>query len=528
MDAAWWQRGIVYQVYPRSLQDDDGDGTGDLRGIMGRLPEIADLGVDAVWLSPIFPSPMTDFGYDVSDYCGIDPLFGTMDEFDALVVRAHQLGLKLILDFVPNHSSDQHPWFQASRAREDGKADWYLWRDGRDGGPPNNWMAHFGGAAWTWDERRGQFYCHSFLPTQPDLNWRHPGVRRAMYEALRFWLRKGVDGFRVDVMWLMIKDAEFRDNPPDPAWLPGGRPFNQVLPLYTADRPEVHEIVAEMRGVLDAFADRVLIGEIYLPIDRLVTYYGRNGEGAQLPFNFHLLQLRTWTADALAELVRRYEGALPPGAWPNWVLGNHDRSRVATRIGPAQARVAAMLLLTLRGTPTIYMGEELGMVDTPIPGDRIRDPAELREPGQGLGRDPERTPFPWDGSPHRGFTTGTPWLPVGTDTPRSEQAGDPNSMLSLYRRLITLRREHAALAIGALGPPTTDGAVLRYSRHLGPTRFDLALNIGGEAADIMTAGGTVLADTHTADIITIEPGPLRLKPDQAILIRPMTAIEERT
>ncbi|RYY08844.1 MAG: alpha-amylase, partial [Alphaproteobacteria bacterium] len=346
MDAAWWQEGVVYQVYPRSLQDSDGDGTGDLIGITRRLDDLRALGIDAVWLSPIYPSPMTDFGYDVSDYCGIDPLFGEMAEFDALLARTHAFGLKLILDFVPNHTSDQHPWFQASRERSGDKADWYLWRD-----EPNNWMANFGGSGWTWDERRGQFYYHSFLPTQPDLNWRHPAVKRAMYDALRFWLNKGVDGFRVDVIWMMIKDAEFRDNPPNPAWHPGDRPFEQFLPLYSADRPEVHEVVTEMRAVLDEYPDRVLIGEIYLPIDKLVTYYGRDGDGAQLPFNFHLLLLPHWTAAAIAGLINEYQAALPAGAWPNWVLGNHDRSRVATRVGPAQARVAAMLLLTLRGTP---------------------------------------------------------------------------------------------------------------------------------------------------------------------------------
>ena len=304
---AWWQTGIVYQVYPRSLQDSDGDGTGDLQGITRRLAAIGDLGVDAVWLSPIYPSPMTDFGYDVSDYVGIDPLFGTMADFDALLARAHGLGLKLILDFVPNHTSDQHPWFQASRARK-GKEDWYLWRD-----QPNNWMANFGGSGWTWDEVRGQYYYHSFLPTQPDLNWRHPEVRRAMYDALRFWLDKGVDGFRVDVIWLMIKDEQFRDNPPNPDWHAGDRPFNQFLQVYTGDRPEVHDVVAEMRGVLDEYDDRVLIGEIYLPIPELVTYYGVDGRGAQLPFNFHLLMLREWEAGALAGLINQYDGALPAG-----------------------------------------------------------------------------------------------------------------------------------------------------------------------------------------------------------------------
>ena len=523
MEARWWQRGVVYQVYPRSFRDSDGDGTGDLRGIIERLPALRHLGADAVWLSPIYPSPQTDFGYDVADYCGIDPLFGDMADFDALLARAHELGLKLILDFVPNHSSDRHPWFQASRARAGGKEDWYLWHDGRDGGPPNNWMAHFGGSGWTWDDHRGQWYYHSFLPTQPDLNWRNPDLRRAMFDALRFWLDKGVDGFRVDVMWLMIKDAGFRDNPPDPAWQPGDRPFNQFSPVFNADRPEVHDIVAEMRAVLDEYDDRVLIGEIYLPIDRLVTYYGTDGRGAQLPFNFHLLLLERWSAEALAALMNQYDAALPPGAWPNWVLGNHDRSRVATRLGPAQARVAAMLLLTLRGTPTLYMGEELGMVDTPIPPDRIRDPAELREPGQGLGRDPERTPFPWDESANHGFTTGTPWLPLGDTTPRSVQTDDPTSMFSLHRRLLDLRRRHPALALGELSVASAQGGVLRYRRTLNGSRFEIVLNTGGAVAEtVMDSGGTVVADTHEPGERPIEPGLLHLKPDQGVLIQTTT------
>ncbi|MDT7953597.1 MAG: alpha-amylase family glycosyl hydrolase, partial [Acetobacteraceae bacterium] len=414
---------------------------------------------------------------------------------------------------------DQHPWFTASRARADGKADWYLWQDGRNGGPPNNWQSNFGGPAWTWDERRGQFYYHSFLPTQPDLNWRHPDVRRALYDALRFWLHKGVDGFRVDVLWMLIKDAAFRDNPPNPAWQPGGRPFDRFLPLYTADRPDVHEIVAEMRAVLDEFPARVLIGEIYLPIDKLVAYYGADGRGAQLPFNFHLLLLPHWTAPALADLITSYEAAIPPGAGPNWVLGNHARSGVATRLGPAQARAAAMLLLTLRGTPTLYMGDELGLEDTPIPPDRLRDPAELREPGQGLGRDPERTPYPWDDTPNRGFTTGTPWLPLSTGPSHAAQSRDPASVLSLHRRLLALRRASPILSVGALGPVTANGPILRYSRHLG-RRLDIVLNTTGAPADTHTAGGTILADTHSPNPRALPPGPLRLEPDQGLLIQP--------
>jgi alpha-glucosidase len=517
----WWQRGIVYQVYPRSFQDSNGDGTGDLPGITARLDHLAWLGVDAVWISPIFPSPMADFGYDVADYCDIDKLFGTMADFEALRDRAHALGLKLILDFVPNHSSDQHSWFQASRRRQDGKDDWYIWRNpAAAGGPPNNWLAHFGGPAWTYDPVRAQFYCHSFLPSQPDLNWRNPGLRAAMLDVLRFWLERGVDGFRVDVMWLMIKDDKFRDNPVNLAWRPSQRPFESLIPLYTADRPEVHAIVADMRAVLDQFDHRVLIGEIYLPIDRLVTYYGRNGIGAQLPFNFHLLQLQDWSAPALADLITRYDAALPPGAWPNWVLGNHDRPRVATRLGEPQARIAAMLLLTLRGTPTLYMGDELGMVDTPIPQDAIRDPAERRQPGQGQGRDPVRTPFPWDDTPGRGFTTGTPWLPFGADRPLSAQRDDPASMLSLHRRLIALRREHEALAIGAISDVAAHGAILRYTRTSGDARFEIVLNTSGETAELDTTGGTVLADTTNPETYALAPGKLGLLPHQGLIIRP--------
>ncbi len=330
---------------------------------------------------------MTDFGYDISDYCDIDARFGTLADMDALIAAAHRRGLKVILDYVPNHSSDQHPWFIESRSgRNSLKREWYLWRDpAAEGGPPNNWLSHFGGPAWTWDEASGQYYYHSFLPTQPDLNWRNPEVRAAMFDVLRFWPRRGVDGFRVDVMWMMIKDDQFRDNPPNPGYVPGNASHEMLIPLYSADRPEVQDVVAAMRSMLDEFQDRVLIGELYLPIERLVAYYGQHGRGAHLPFNFRLLLMQGWDARIIADIVTRYEAALPSGGWPNWVLGNHDRPRVASRVGPLQARVAALLLLTLRGTPTIYMGDELGMVNTLIPNTEIQDPAEKRDPGKAKG-----------------------------------------------------------------------------------------------------------------------------------------------
>ena len=360
----WWQRGVVYQIYPRSFGDSNGDGIGDLRGIAGHLDYLVALGVDALWISPFYPSPMADFGYDVSDYCAVDPAFGTFADFEHLTAAVHARNLKLILDFVPNHSSNEHPWFGQSRiSRASPKRDWYIWRDpAPDGGPPNNWLSHFGGGAWEWDAATEQYYLHSFLKEQPDLNWRNPAVRAAMYEVLRFWLDRGVDGFRVDALWLVIKDDRFRDNPHNPAYEPGRNSHDRLLPLYTADRPEIHDVVAEMRSVLDEYDGRVLIGETYLPFERLVTYYGRDLRGAHLPFNFALIDT-AWNAPALAAAICEYEAALPAGAWPNWVLGNHDKPRIASRVGAAQARVAAMLLLTLRGTPTLYYGDEIGMAD---------------------------------------------------------------------------------------------------------------------------------------------------------------------
>ncbi len=521
MTLAWWQRGVIYQIYPRSFQDSDGDGTGDLRGIISRLDDISRLGVDAIWISPVYPSPMTDFGYDVSDYCDIDRLFGTLADMDALIAASHQRGLKVILDYVPNHTSDQHPWFIESRSsRASPKRDWYLWHDGRgDGEPPNNWLSNFGGPGWTWDAASGQYYYHSFLPTQPDLNWRNPAVRSAMFDVLRFWLRRGIDGFRVDVMWMMIKDDQLRDNPPNPDAPPASALHDRLLPLYTTDRPEVQDLVAEMREVIDAFKDRVLIGELYLPIDRLVAYYGRNGRGAQLPFNFQLLLLQHWNADALADIVTRYEAALPVGGWPNWVLGNHDRPRIATRIGAAQARVAALLLLTLRGTPTIYMGDELGMVDTPIPETEVQDPAEKREPGKGLGRDPERTPFPWQPGPGAGFTTGKPWLRIGSDTPLSVQQHDPASMLTLYRTLLALRRQHPALSAGSISHVTAEGPVLSFRRTNAGTTFAIVANTGHEPVASAVPPGAIVYSTDPERSTEQVTGILTLQADEAIILR---------
>lgn len=485
--ARWWQTAIIYQIYPRSFQDSNGDGVGDLRGIIGRLDHLVELGVDAIWLSPIFPSPMADFGYDISDYTGIHPLFGTLADFDALLEEARARGLKLLLDLVPNHTSDQHPWFLESRSsRNNRKRDWYIWRDpAPDGGPPNNWLSEFGGRAWAFDEKTGQYYYHAFLAAQPDLNWRNPEVREAIYDVMRFWMRRGVDGFRVDVIWHLIKDGEFRDNPPNPDFR-GGQERHSLVPLYTTDLPEVHDVIEQMRAVVDEFDERVLIGEIYLPLERLVAYYGRDLRGCHLPFNFSLLGAK-WRAPTIAKLIEEYEGLLPRGGWPNWVLGNHDQPRVASRLGPAQARVAAMLLLTLRGTPTVYYGDEIGMVQVPIPPNRVQDPAEKNQPGVGMGRDGARTPMQWDASRHAGFSTVEPWLPVASDFELVNVAMrrlDATSIYQLHRRLVAARRARPALTLGLYRPLKVQGDVLVYLREHDDERILVALNLGGDPADV--------------------------------------------
>jgi alpha-glucosidase len=522
----WWQTGILYQVYPRSFQDSNGDGVGDLAGIVARLPYLVELGIDAIWLSPIFTSPMADFGYDIADYTSIDPLFGTLDDFDALVARAHSLGLKLLLDFVPNHTSDRHPWFAESRiSRQSAKRDWYIWRNGApQGGPPNNWLSEFGGSAWQYDEASDQYFYHAFLRQQPDLNWRNPLVREAMHEVMRFWLNRGVDGFRVDVIWHLIKDEGFRDNPPNPDFSAGDPPYRSLLPVYSADRPEVHEVIRGLRAVVDEYADRVLIGEIYLPVEKLVAYYGTDLSEAHLPFNFSLIET-PWRAPMIASLIDRYEAALPLGAWPNWVLGNHDRPRLASRLGLEQARVAAMLLLTLRGTPTLYYGDEIGMIQVSIPPSRVRDPWELNVPGLGLGRDGCRTPMQWDGSGGAGFSTGEPWLPLAADSAISNTESahaDPASLLNLYRRLIGLRRARPALTRGTYRPLADTQSLLAFERAADGERLVVVLNFTADASDSLmlpeACAGALLLSTTPERSGEVIAGPLTLRPHEGLII----------
>jgi len=509
-DLVWWKHAVIYEVYPRSFQDSNGDGIGDLRGILDRLDTLVNLGVDALWVAPIFPSPMADFGYDIADYCEIDPIFGNMADFDLLLEQVHRRGLRLILDFVPNHTSERHPWFLESRSsRDNPRRDWYIWRD-----QPNNWTSNFGGSAWELDERTGQYYYHSFLKQQPDLNWRNPAVRAAMFDVLRFWLQKGVDGFRVDVMWLIIKDDQFRDNPPNPGYHAGQPSNHRFLSVYNANQSEVHTIVAEMRSLIDEFSNRVLIGEIYLPIAQLMTYYGKDLRGTNLPFNFLLLQC-AWSADAIAQVIGDYYRALPEGAWPNWVLGNHDQPRIASRVGMQQSRVAVMLLFTLPGTLTMYYGEEIGMTNVPIAAEQVQDPAEKNEPGIGQGRDPERTPMCWNSSHCAGFTTGMPWLPLGEDSSSvnvAVQQQDSSSLLMLYRTLMAVRKSHPTLVSGKLDEIHVEKNVLRFRRS-GLEEIEVILNMAHEEISVQTPSARVLIGTRmdrdvetTAGFSTLHPG----------------------
>ena len=526
----WWQEGVVYQIYPLSFMDSNNDGYGDLPGIASRLDYLQWLGINAIWISPIYPSPLADFGYDVSDYTGIHPLLGTMEDFDRLLADCHARGLKLILDFVPNHTSDQHPWFVESRSsRDNPRRNWYLWRDpGPDGKPPNNWLSVFGGSAWQWDETTRQYYLHSFLKEQPDLNWRNPEVQKAMLDVMRFWLNKGVDGFRVDALWHIAKDERFRDNPLNLGYVEGKMPpYERFVGTHSGGQPEVLDMVAMMRRVTDEYPERLLIGEIYLPVDKLVHYYGRAGNaGMHLPYNFQLILL-PWRARDIFTGITRYETALPSFAWPNWVLGNHDKPRVASRVGRAQARIAALLLLTLRGTPTLYYGDEIGMLNGRIAPEQVRDPVEKALAGLKQGRDPQRTPMQWSAAAHAGFSPAQPWLPVAGDYERvntEEQKRDDGSLLAFYRRLLALRQKEPALRIGSYQPAGQKGNLLAFVREHQDTSFLVAVNLAGSRSRLamprhLNAAGEVVFATDPQRIGARIKDQIKLGPDEGIVAR---------
>ena len=539
----WWKSAVVYQVYPRSFCDASGDGVGDLEGIRRHLDHLAWLGVDAMWLSPFYPSPMADFGYDVADHCDVDPLFGTIEEFDALVAQAHALGIKVLVDFVPNHTSDQHPWFVSARSSRDSpRRGWYWWRDdrpdeaggsgppGSEGRLPNNWRSAFAGAgrsslppAWTWDERTGQWYLHQFLAEQPDLNWGNPEVAEAMAEVLRFWMRRGVDGFRVDAIHCLGKDPGLPDLPSHLEALPRSA---------TNDHPSVHPVVGALRQVVDGWPEppaRMMVGEVFLPgAEQVVAYYGTpDAPELHLAFNFSPT-FAPWDPVEWRRRVDEVETLMGAAhTWPTWFLSNHDRPRHRSRYGSdARARAAAVLLLTLRGTPFVYQGEELGLEDAPIPaGGRV-------DPG---GRDGCRAPIPWDGSGGHGWAGGArPWLPwppgAGGGRSVAAQRAEPFSMLHLYRRLIAARRSSPALSTGSFAWRPAPGGVLAWARRAGSDERFVAVNFADRPARVVLPAGTWAAEVGTGagagrgaatfgGAATFE-GAVDLAGDEALVLRP--------
>src|SRR5919204_258684 len=496
----WWRHGVIYQVYPRSFQDSDGDGVGDLRGLISRLDYLRWLGIAAIWLTPITVSPDKDMGYDVSDYCDVQPAFGDLDTVDELIREAGSRDIKVLLDIVPNHSSDQHPWFIDSRSsRSARRRDWYVWADPKpDGSPPNNWLSVFGGPAWTLDKRTAQYYLHNFLPEQPDLNWWNPEVRDAFDEIYRFWFDRGVAGFRIDVAHGIIKDRELRDNPAatdaDP---PQVRAHGQRM-IYNFERPEVHDVLRRWRTLANSYdPPRILLGETYvLDIRTMGRFYG-TGDELHLAFNFTYIHA-PFAAEALAEVVAESELIIPDVGWPVWTVSNHDVSRVMTRwCGGDERKLRCVLLslLTLRGTPVMYYGDEIGMPDAPIDKEDLLDPMATRG-GPSAGRDPERTPMQWQGSAGAGFTKPgvRSWLPIGDAAARNveDQRRDPRSTLCFVRDLIALRRSSADLHAG--GYTQLDSPKGTWVWHRGDSTT-VALNLSDRTVRLPALSGRILIET---------------------------------
>jgi alpha-glucosidase len=527
----WWKHGVFYQIYPRSFMDSDGDGIGDLQGIIERLDYLVELGVDAIWISPIFASPMVDYGYDVSDYRDIHPVFGDLATFDRLLEEAHGRNLRVVLDYVPNHTSDQHPWFIESRSsRDNPKRDWYIWKDAKyDGSPPNNWGAIPGGSAWEWDEKTGQYFLHLFLKEQPDLNWRNPEVVEAMHDVLRFWLDNGVDGFRMDMVVFLMKHPDFPDNPPAPEDSPF-RAFGLTQELaYNMDQPEMHGVLRKFRRIFDSYpGDRVTIGEmaIFDPA-RLVAYYGEELDELHIPFNFITL-FQPWNAQVMKRTIQTYYAVMPAGATPNFVFGNHDFHRLATHFGPDNHRSAGMLLLTLWGIPTMYYGDELGMEDVSVPPDRLQDPLGIAKPELDIGRDPERTPMQWDTSPNAGFSPAgvETWLPVDENYREvnvAVQREDPTSTLSFYRKLLNLRREMPALHRGDFAfVEEVPEDVIAYTRSADGQRVLAVVNFEGNAysLDLSTVGNAaqLLLSSQFSEFDNVDLTALRVRPHESLLL----------
>ncbi len=514
-DADWWRGAVIYQIYPRSYQDSNGDGIGDLAGIADRLPHIAALGADAIWISPFFTSPMKDFGYDVSDYCDVDPMFGTLADFDRVVKTAHDLGLKVMIDLVLSHTAEAHPWFTESRKNKTNpKADWYVWADPKpDGTPPNNWLSVFGGSAWQWDARREQYYLHNFLTSQPDLNLHHEPVQQALLDVARFWLQRGVNGFRLDTINFYFADKHLRDNPSLPPELrnnsiaPSVNPYNHQLHLFSKNQPENLEFLAKFRAVLNPYGAAAVgeVGDAQRGLE-IMAEYTSGGDKVQMCYPFEMLQPARLTADLAALTFDRLAKAAPD-AWPCWAYSNHDTVRHITRwkLSEAAAKTYATMLMCLRGSVCLYQGEELGLPEAEIAFDELQDPYGIQFWPEFKGRDGCRTPMIWaTDNALCGFSTAPKaWLPVtAPHRPLSvaAQTGQAGSMLEHYRAALAFRRRHPTLATGAMDHWHSDGQVFSFTRTGGETLF-CAFNLSDQPATVTLPAGTwnaVATDLHAA------------------------------
>jgi alpha-glucosidase len=516
----WWRGAVIYQIYPRSFQDETGDGVGDLRGITRRLGHVASLGVDAIWLSPVFTSPMADMGYDVSDYKDIDPLFGTLADFDALVARAHDLGLKVIIDQVLNHSSDKHPWFvESRRSRDNPKADWYVWVDPRpDGMPPNNWPSVFGGSAWEWDARRRQYYLHNFLTQQPDLNFHNRAVQDALLDTMRFWLDRGVDGFRLDTVNYYFEDEHLRDNPPARRReaLPAVNPYDMQDHVYSKTRPQNIAFLHRLRKLTDAYENRAMVGEVgeALRAVEVMAEYTRGHERLHMAYSFDMLGPEFTAAHFRGKIEAFFKGA--PDGWPCWSFSNHDVIRHVTRWAAhgtsddAVARLAIAMLVSFEGTIGLYQGEELGQTETDILWSELTDPPGFKFWPDYKGRDGCRTPMVWDDSANGGFTTGTPWLPVKAPQLARNVAGQEmanDSVLASYRAALAFRRAHPVLRRGRTEFIDLPEPVLGFHRHHEGERLTCLFNLDHQPRKLAVSGGATLTGPALA---RLEGGVLTL------------------
>jgi alpha-glucosidase len=525
----WWKHGVFYHIYPRSFYDSNNDGIGDIRGIIQKLDYLSHLGITAIWISPMYQSPMHDFGYDVSDYRKIDPVFGTMDDFKLLLRNAHEHGIRIVMDLIMNHTSHLHPWFRESVSSKDNpKRNWYIWKDGVRNKKPNNWRSAFGNSAWEYDEGTNQYYLHSFLKEMPDLNWRNKEMRKTFFNEVRYWLDLGVDGFRLDVINMIVKDKKFRNNP-----LFFGIPWIQKH-VYTRNRPRSMRITNLLRKILDEYDDRMCVGEIYTmpPGDpgKAAGYLGSGNDSIHLAFDFSLM-FQSWNARNFYTCLSNWYGHIPEGGWACNVLSNHDLFRGNTRFGrnkhaPEKSKVLAILLLTLKGTPFIYYGEEIGMINGKLRKCEIADPLGKRFWPFFKGRDRARTPMQWSSAMHAGFSTHTPWLPVNNDYLELNvrvESGNPDSVLFIYKKLIFLRNCEEILQSGDWVPLIKGGkGILAYFRVLGSEKMLILLNFRNRIVDIpslIPENGYVLISTHRWGGSRIIRGQDKIHPFEGTLLK---------